>query len=190
MKNELSKQQTDAILKILDELVEQAGWDASSFLRVIGKKLRMIRDEFFSHAEAFGFDKSKVMSHLANRVALRSGQQEVFIALYASDGANMQVWERIVINLPKQMISRPIYATEEDIHQIIRSKENKINEAYVSVYVSQEDVLLMGDKTPQDKLGKPLLTLKDKSLKLENINRFVHASGVYRYERARLVKDF
>ncbi len=189
MKNELSKQQTDAILKALDALVEQGGWNASEFLRVIGKKLRTIRDDFSSRAVVISPDKSKITSHLANRVALRSGQQEVFVALYSSDGANLQAWERIVINLPKQMISRPIYANEEDINQAIRAKENKVNEAYVSVYVGQGDVLPMGDKTPLDKLGKSLLTLKDKSLNLENINRFVHSSGIYQYAHGRLVND-
>lgn len=189
MKNEWSKEQTDAILNALDALVEQGGWNSSEFLRVIGKKLRAIRDDFSSRAVVLSPDKSKITSHLANRVALRSGQQEVFVALYSADGANLQAWERIVINLPKQMISRPIYGNEEDINQAIRAKENKVNEAYVAVYVAQGDVLPMGDKTPLDKLGQSLLTLKDKSLNLENINRFIHSSGIYQYAHGRLVKD-
>jgi len=189
MKNQLSKQQTDEILKILDDLVALGGWESSAFLRVIGKKLQTIRDNFSSRTLNYNPQKSKITSNLANRVAIRSGQQEVFIALYSSDGGNLQSWERIVINLPKQMISRPIYASEEDVTQAIRAKENKINEAYVSIYVSQTDVLPMGDKTPADKLGKPLLTLKDKSISLTNINRFMHISGVYGYAHGRLVKE-
>ena len=88
------------------------------------------------------------------------------------------------------MISRPIYADEEDIKALIRTKENKINEAYVSMYISQSDILpLPADKIPVDKLGKPLITLKDKSLSLDNINRFVHESGSYQYSQGRLVKN-
>lgn len=189
MNNELSKQQTDEILKILDDLVALGGWESSAFLRVIGKKLQAIRDDFSSRALVCRPEKSKITSHLANRVAIRSGQQEVFIALYTSDGGNIQAWERIVVNLPKQMISRPIYASEEDVNQAIRAKENKNNEAYVSMYVNQTDLLSMGDKTPLDKLGKPLVTLKDKSLNLANINRFVHVSGIYHYIHGRLIKE-
>jgi intracellular multiplication protein IcmQ len=189
MNEKLSKEKTDAILKALDDLVAYGGWDASAFLRVIGKRLRVIRDEFCESAGGAALAKTKITSHLANRVALRSGQQEVFVALYSSDGANMQAWERIVVNLPKQMISRPIYATEEDVIQAIRAKENKTNEAYLAIYAAQDDILPMGDKTPLDKLGKPLLTLKDKSLSLDNINRFVHASGVYQYSHGQLVKE-
>ena len=189
MKDELSEQQTDAILKALDDAIEHGPWDKSNFLRVIGKNLREIRDGFANQLYAPGQDTSKIASHLANRIALRSGQQEIFVALYSSDGANIQSWERILVNLPKQMISRPIYASEEDIKALIRTKENKTNEAYVSMYISQGDILQMSaDKIPVDKLGKPLLTLKDKSLSLDNINRFVHISGTYQYGQGRLVK--
>lgn len=188
--NELSKEQADEILKILDNLVSGAGWDSSMFLRVINKSLQAIRDDFSMKVEsAYPLDKTDMTSNLANRVAMRSGQQEVYVSLYSSDGENMQSWERIVLNLPKHTVSRPIYASEEDINQMIRHKENKTNEAYVSVYVNQTDVLSIGDKTPYDKLGKALLTLKDRSIVLNNINRFVHASGVYFFDHGRLIKQ-
>ncbi len=189
MKDELSEQQTEAILKALDDAIEHGPWDESNFLRVIGKNLREIRDAFANQLLLPGQEKSKIVSHLANRIALRSGQQEIFIALYSSDGANLQSWERILMNLPKQIISRPVYASEEDVKAFIKTKENKNNEAYVSMYISQVDILQMSvDKTPIDKLGKPLLTLKDKSLSLDNINHFVHISGAYQYTQGRLVK--
>lgn len=189
-KSELTKEQVDDILKILDDLVSGAGWDASMFLRVMNKSLQTLRNDFAAEAEAvYHLQKSNISSHLANRVALRGGQQEVYISLYSADGGNMQAWERIVLNLPKHMISRPIYASEEDINQMIRHKDNKINEAYVSVYINQTDVLSLGDKTPYDKLGKALMTLKDKSIVLANINRFVHTSGIYFLEHGRLIKQ-
>lgn len=190
MKDELSEQQTDAILKALDEAIETGPWDESNFLRVIGKNLREIREGFVNQLNAPGLERSRQASHLANRIALRSGQQEIFIALYSSDGTNIQSWERILMNLPKQMISRPIYANEEDVKAIIKTKENKNNEAYVSMYISQNDILVLSpDKTPIDKLGKPLLTLKDKSLSLDNINCFVHQTGTYQLTQGRLVKN-
>ena len=189
MKDELSQQQTDAILKALDDAIEQGPWDETNFLRVIGKNLREIREKFANQVNVPGLEQSKAALHLANRVALRSGLQEIFIALYSFDGMNMQSWERIIMNLPKQMISRPIYANEDDVKTFIKTKENKNNEAYISMYIGQSDILVMSpDRTPVDKLGKPLLTLKDKALSLSNINRFVHSTGIYQYVHGRLVK--
>ena len=58
------------------------------------------------------------------------------------------------------------------------------------MYINQSDILfLSADKTPVDRLGKPLLALKDKSLGLDSINRFVHQSGTYQYGQGRLVKN-
>jgi intracellular multiplication protein IcmQ len=139
---------------------------------------------------SIGQEKTKIASHLLNRVALRAGQQEVFVSLYSSEGSVLQSWEPIVANLPKQMVSRPIYADEEDIKALIKTKEKKNNEAYVSMYIAQSDILILpSDRTPMDKLGKSLLILKDKSLSLDNINRFVHQSGVYRYVNGKLIKN-
>lgn len=188
--NDLTKEQVDDILKILDDLVSRSGWDASMFLRMMNKSILALRDDFSAKAQAvYQLQQSNVSSHLANRVALRNGQQEVYISLYSADGGNMQAWERIVLNLPKHMISRPIYANEEDVNQMIRHKDNKINEAYVSVFINQTDLLSLGDKTPCDKLGKALLTLKDRAVTLPNINRFVHSSGVYFLQHGRLIKE-
>jgi len=186
--NVISKQQTEAIIKIMDDLIVQPGWDASGFLRVIGKKLQDIRDSFANQINSSSAEKAKIISNLANRVAMRSGQQEIFIALYSAEGEKIQNWERIIMNLPRQVTSRPIYANEEDVIAASRDKENKKNEGYVSFYIRSEDILSLGDKSPQDKLGKPLLTLKAKSLTLDNMNRFVHSSGTYYYAQGRLVR--
>lgn len=189
MKDRLSDEQNEAILKALEEAIAQGPWDQSNFLKVIGKNLNEIRDEFLNQLGASSHAQLKAETHLANRMALRSGQQEVFISLYSSDGGNIQSWERIVSNLPRQMISRPIYADEEDIKALLKTKENKLNEAYVAIYINQSDILaLAADKAPVDKLGKTLLTLKNKTLTLENISRFVHHSGVYKYAQSRLTR--
>lgn len=186
MKDELTPQQADAILKALDDAIDTGPWEESNFLRVIGKNLREIRTNF---ANQIGVEAPKSIEPVT-RAALRSGQQEVFIALYSSEGNNLQSWERILANLPRYVISRPIYADEADVRFLIKSKENKSNEAYVSVYINQSDILVLPpDKIPLDRFGKTLITLKDRAINLDNINRFVHFSGVYTYTKGRLIKN-
>lgn len=187
MKDDLSKRQIEDILKAMDDMLASGPWEESNFLRVIGKNLSSIRDEFASHV----LDQSELAnmeSHEAKREA-RSGQQEVFISLYSSEGNKIQSWERIVTNLPKQMISRPVYADENDVKNVIKSKENPVNEAYVAIYILQSDILdLAEDKILKDKFGKKLLSLKDRALNLDNISKFIHLSGSYRYSGGRLLK--
>ena len=190
MKDELSDEQSHVLLKALDKAIEQGPWEKSSFLRMIGKSLRDLRDKLAKNLQPSESDKAKKISQLTNRMALHSGQQEIYISLYSSDGTNIKSWERIISNLPNQVLSRPIYASEEEIRAMIRTKENKNNEAYVAIYVNQSDVLsFAADKTPVDKFGVPLLALKGKSLHLENISRFVHVTGSYSYLYGRLSKE-
>lgn len=189
MKDRLTDEQNEAVLKALNEAIEKGTWDKTNFLKAIGKNLTAIRDNYLALLGAKSQSQLKAESNLANRIALRSGQQEVYISLYSSDGNNMQSWERIITNLPRQMISRPIYADEEDVKALLQTKDNKINEAYVGIYINQSDILsLSADKMAVDKLGNRLLSLKDKVLNVDNISRFMHISGVYQFVRGRLVK--
>ncbi|HBI21196.1 MAG TPA: Dot/Icm secretion system protein IcmQ [Legionella sp.] len=188
--DELTTQQVDAVLQALNDAIEQGPWNESNFLRVIGRNLHEIRDGFIKKIEMQGQVHQGVSPYLIKQMALRHGQQKIYVALYSSDGTNIGSWERIIANLPHQMISRPIYAHEADVKAMIKSKENKINEAYVTIYISPQDILpLPADKMPVDKLGKQMLTIKDRTLHLDSLDCFVHQSGVYRYLQGRLVKD-
>lgn len=190
MKDILSNEQNEAILKALDYAIKNGPWEKSNFLRAIGKNLNEIRENFARKVSARSSSQIKAEAYLANRMALRSDQQEIFISLYSSDGTNISSWERIIINLPRQMISRPIYSDEEHVKMLLKTKENKQNEAYVGIFINTTDLItLPPDKALIDRLGNPLLTLKDKSLDLENISRFVHISGFYKYARGRLIKE-
>lgn len=190
-KNEvLTQEQTDAVLKALDNAIALGPWEESNFLKVIGKNLREIREEVLSKIDPDVQERANANLHQAKQLALRKDQIKVYILLYSADGANMRSWEWILTNLPRQMISRPIYAEEDDARAIIKTKENKINEAYVAVYIEQNDILPISvDRLPVDKLGKHMLVLKDGTLNLDNVDYFVHQSGTYRYARGRLVKE-
>lgn len=172
-------------LTALDEAINKGPWDKSNFLKVIGKNLRDIRDTFFAQVNQ---GREEEISHKDN--ARFKDHVEIFISLYASEGSTIASWERIIANLPRHVVSRPIYADENDVRSLIKSKENKINEAYLSVFIHPQDVLhLAPDKLLRDKFGKPLISLKDRSLNLDNILRFVHISGIYNYKKGRLQRE-
>ncbi|MDX1837503.1 Dot/Icm secretion system protein IcmQ [Legionella taurinensis] len=189
MRDDDVQEQIDILIKTLNEAIDNGPWEDSNFLRVVGKNLREIRDNFIRQVGLSPEEKLKSAVNALQR-NLHNDQQLVFVSLYSSEGQNLQSWERIIANLQRQIISRPIYADEADIVNLIKSKEKKINEAYLAIFINQSDLLLLPpDKTPLDKLGRPLITLKDKAINLDNIVRFVHFSGVYTYLKGRLIKN-
>lgn len=190
MKDELTEEQAREILDALDEAINKGPWEESNFLRIFGKKLRGMRDDFASemnrdqNAASAGMDAQK-----AHQELMQDKQRQIFIALYSSEGSNLQSWERILTNLARQVLSRPIYAEERDVQYFIKSKENRINEAYVAIYVNIEDILVLpSDKVLKDRFGKPLITLKDRAINVENISYFQHNESQYQYYRAHLIK--
>ena len=189
MKDDITEEQVNAILKALDKALENGPWEDSNFLRVIGKNLKQIRDNFASEIMTVKAEKESVRSSLTSQTLQRKDQQEVYVSLYTTGGEVLQAWERVIANLSRQIISRPVYANEEDVQQLIKSKENKLNEAYVAIFINQSDLLNPSvDKIPKDRFGKSLLMLKDKAVNVANISRFVHLSGDYTLVKGRLIK--
>lgn len=187
MKRDLSEEQVRSIAQALEEAIKNGPWGESNFLRVIGKNLQDIRDTFMKDAGHL-HSNSIQDSHLAHRVALRSSQREIYISLYASDGGQLLSWERILANLPKHVTSRPIYDKEDDVKALISTKETPMNEAYAVVYVDQSCILdLPAEKMSKDKNGVNILAIKDKTIHMDNLTRFVHRNAVYRLVKGRLI---
>ncbi len=186
MKDELSQYQIDEILKILDDMLEKGPWEESNFLKLIGKNISNIRSDFLKHIELSDMESlQKISKQPSNN---NTEQQEIYISLYSSLGDKLISWERILLNLPRQTVSRPIYENEEDVKAAIRSRGNSVNEAYVAVQINKNAILMVDqDKTPVDKLGKPLLTLKDNAISLDKVHYFTHLSHRYEWSGGKLI---
>ncbi len=191
MKNDITTEQRTAILQQLDAAIKNPHWGKSNFLKTIAKNLQQMRDDFMHDIN--NIDKKKIdeiNAKLAIHLSIINNQQEIFISLYTTSGDCLAAWERILSNLSSYIISRPIYPHEEDVQFLIKSKENKINEGYVAIFVNKNDILhLAPDKILMDKFQKPLMTLKNKAIQLNNITRFVHLSGTYKFLKNRLIKN-
>ncbi|MCX7090341.1 MAG: Dot/Icm secretion system protein IcmQ [Legionellales bacterium] len=176
-------------LQALDEALTAGPWNESSFIIMLCKQLHVIRDDLAAKITKYEEGETDTPEYIAHRAQLSASHKLVYISLYSLEGINIAAWERILANLRRQIVSRPVYANEEDAQNIIKTKEKKINEAYVSFYVNDTEIIqLSPDKVPMDKLGKPILVLKDNAIDLENIEYFFHLTGKYRYLHGRLVK--
>ena len=178
------------ILEILNHLIDEAPWDASRFLQATQKKLSKIRDEFQTSLNLTETTQPTPRT-LADRVALRAGQVEIYVSLYNADGKNINKWRKLSNRIEKLIISRPIYRSEDDVRALIRSKVHKINEAYIAVYVSKTDIIppVEKDQIAHDRLGHELLKIKEGAIKPENITRFMHATGQYVFKDNQLIKQ-
>jgi intracellular multiplication protein IcmQ len=178
------------LIRELDELIVKGQWEGSLFYQAVGKKLRefseQLKTEYQVDTEATFSSPNEMMDY----VKQKAGLIEVFISVYCTEGRNIKKWELVLANLPKQIVSRPIYKKEKDIKDSINIKDNPVNDAYVVVYVTEMDILKPSfrDKVLADKFGHELLRLKEDALKPENITKLVHLTGEYAYRKGLLTK--
>ncbi|MDP3558959.1 MAG: Dot/Icm secretion system protein IcmQ [Legionellaceae bacterium] len=190
----LTPEQAQAVLDSLKKAISAGPWEKSNFLRFIGQSLQRLHDSFQDKMNA---SKPKVLTvkeqtEKDEATELRSqNEQDVYVALYCSSGSDMHAWERIISNVGRQFASRPVYADEEAVLALLREKKTTPqNEGYIVVTVAPNDILVVAeDKIPKDKFGKTLLLLKNNTLRLERMKRFVHTSGVYSFVHGRLVLE-
>jgi len=130
MKEEsLTEEQIQSIRQAFDQAIQKGPWQESSFLRAMGKRLEKVRDDFLLDVgEKSKGDREKELE-IADKSTLATGEQEIYISLYSSHGNQISAWERVIANLPRQLISRPIYEEEESIRKRIKSKNTPVNEA-------------------------------------------------------------
>jgi intracellular multiplication protein IcmQ len=180
------------LLKSLEKTIKEGPWDESVYLSNIGKKLKEYHyriKEALQALETSDHTQPSKTSDLAHRIAQRAGQTEVFISLYNAQGNDLAKWAKLLMGLQAQAVSRPIYADEDDVRALVRSKVHKQSEAYVVVYVDKDKIIpLAEDVLPRDKLGHVLLTLKDGAVKPQQVVSFMHASGRYVFKDNKLVR--
>lgn len=178
------------LIELLDQLLNQDYWNETPFLSAAYTRLKNLRDEFAEKEELAksSADKSSQVTKYGNGCATHL-IQEVYVALYQTDGNNLAKWEQLLQAISNHSISRPIYQNEQDIKKVLRAIAIKHNHAYIAVKIRQQDIIhLPEEQRVRDKLGHPLLLLQERAVSKLNITRFVHVSGEYRLEGGRLVK--
>ncbi len=183
-KSALSLEQAKKIQEILNKLAQSPNFSQSTFLTLIQKQLIQLSEDFNQAVQNIYFAEE----------ATPQPEQElpnhelVFISIYCSDGSDLSAWERVISNLPKQYISRPIYLHEQDAQKMAKSRPVVINEGYVAVYVDKNAIFATGsDMVMQDKFGNQLLSLKDRAIDLKKISFFWHRSKQYSLKEQALV---
>lgn len=186
--NDISPEKLKEIASALDKVVDELPWSQTVFLKALGKKFEKIRDEFKENIGQGHASQAQIKKD-QERFALKENQMEIFVSIYCSQGGEISQWDPVISNLIKQSVSRPAYSTEKAIREMIRSKTNQTNEAYVSVFIDKGDILESPpDRVPRDKCGNILITLKERAIKKENIRKFYHKSGVYLYNPGSLAR--
>lgn len=178
----------DRLLAAIDKAISEGSWETSLFFRNILKQLLKIREHI---AQVFTEAGNVVPTiQIPEHHAIpeqREGYERIYITLYQTEGSRLDRWSSSIKRLTGYSVSRPAYRAEADVNEVLRNKKSK-SDAYVVVWIKQSDIIPSYSGAPlKDKWGHELLTLKENSVKLENIIRFTHDEKNYRLRGEELI---
>lgn len=173
------------------EMLSNEHWEDSPFMKVLHAKLSKVIAEF---DEIIGVSSSEKIEQVVDdsleREAnyLSQDMRLVYIYLYTSEGKTLAAWERVISNISKQYVSRPIYLVEDDVQGAAQFSPILINAGYIAVWV-KSSAIIVEDEAHQikDKFGKRLITLKDRSVDIKNIEYFWNNYMLYQWKESGLV---
>lgn len=170
------------VIEILTDLLQTGNWDASLFFRTAHKKLQDLLDEANTLAQEI---QATALLETSDE---KLGHLKVYVSIYQSDPHNLVKWQNTLRSIKEYSITRPVYRDESHIQEMIRAKQASPNEAYVTIYIKEGDLIPpYAGKKIQDKFGHELLTVRDGSLLPENIVEFVHLGKKYAFKEGKLV---
>ena len=190
-KGQLSVEDKTGLLQTVIETVNHVSdagdWQSSLFLRNTIKPLMQIKAEAELELAKLSVKaddtemKAKPLSEL---------EVEVYVSLFQSDGYNISKWAMQLRSLDRYVVGRPVYQSEEGVQARLRARtQASANEAYAVVIVKKTEILSAATGAVlKDQFGHPLVTLKEKALKLGRIAAFVHQGVRYRFVEGQLVK--
>jgi intracellular multiplication protein IcmQ len=111
---------------------------------------------------------------------LRENEMAVHVHLYNAKGIALSSWYNMLT--PKVFfeysVNRPIYAERSQIENLLKSKNNKVQHAYLIVAVKADDII-QADSGLKDSLGCPLIKIKEGSLFFDRLLAFVYNDQEY-----------
>lgn len=168
-----------------NELLANEGWEKVPFLKIMHAKLLKLKLEL---DDLMGLtpETPSLQDHQSPQAELSSDNLlKLYIYLYTTEGKRLEAWQRLLANLDKQYISRPIYRNEVDAQYAVFNAPVMHNAGYVAVWVDKK-FLLEAENGPRDKFGHELLMLKDRAIDLAKIEYFWTNSSQYQWKLGKL----
>lgn len=184
--NRPEKLSAEDVLKVqetMNALLAEKDWEQANYLKIMREELEKIYTTFNALASQVYAETSMHLDEKYDSLSFdKSNHQLVYINLYSAEGENLDSWQRIIMNLPKQFITRAIYENEVDAQDAIKLAPVFTNAAYVAIWVEKSSILHVDTLPVQmDKSGHRLINLRDRAVHLNKIEFFWHNMAQYHW---------
>lgn len=172
--------------QIYSKMLVDERWQQSPFLKIMYAKLSKFNDELSELLDEPELSSVNVESP-QSLSTLDDNFQKVFIYLYSADGKKLDAWQRVVENLDRQFVTRPIYENEIDVQDVVIQAPVLLNAGYVAVWVEKKYIIQSTEVDDlKDKFGRKLISLKDRAINLGRVEYFWNNYAQYSWQNSKL----
>lgn len=172
--------------QVYNDMLADERWQQSPFLKIMHAKMSMLKEQLENLIDS----SNPEITDLNTPSTFKQPDdnfQKIYIYLYTSDGKKLDAWQRVVENLDKHYISRPIYENEFDAQHAAIHAPVFFNAGYVGVWVDKKFINKNLDTDDfKDKFGHTLISLKDRAIDLSRIDSFWNNYVQYAWTNSKL----
>ena len=154
--------------EVVERLIDKEYWDHTTVGSVFRKKFK----QWLADLNHINKPEAKQASQADTNSTL-----DVYVALHANQGNDINVWQGVLKAFPDCGHGRPVYADESQARRSVERKKNLVQEGYVVLQIAKHHVLKMpSDKLSYDAWGQPMLVLRPEAIKEGIVTHFIHAN--------------
>lgn len=173
-----SKEQQLKLLALVKEAIERDQQLRGKYQ--IGEKFRFVRERLHhllvkleQDMDALDQQEKKVIEDIPKDEVI------IYVYLFNAHGLDLRSWMKMLT--PKifyeHSVNRPVYLDKSFVEAFIRSKQNKLQHGYLTVGVSDKDIIQR--ESGKDSLGHQLAKIKEGTLSFTRLVSFTHNEHVY-----------
>lgn len=177
------EEQPQEVIKLLKEIMHAE--EACRTKYEIGARFHVIQSQL--QALTTAYKKESDIKEVVEEVQqstdeMKSDEEIVYVYLFNAQGAKFHTWLSVLT--PKALmdhsVNRPVYAKFEHIDELLRSKIDIEQHAYIKARIKKSDIIMsLENSILKDALGNKLLRLKYGSLTADKIVCFFHRNKEY-----------
>lgn len=171
-----NKSQNEKLIESVREAIKRDSelrekYQVTNKFRFIQDRLQKLLEFLEKHYETTQEEEKQETVTIAEDEAL------VYVHLFNAKGTALASWQNMVTPTVfyEYSVNRPIYAEKSHIEALIRTKNNKLQHAYLTVAVKKTNVVqAANDSSPKDSLGHSLIRVREGTLSFERLVSFTH----------------
>jgi hypothetical protein len=183
-----SDEQKREVLNLLQDIMNYENLEREKC--GIGARFNVIHSQLQNLCNTYAKESTETFPEIREEILIKervqADEEVVYVYLFNAQGRNLNSWSPLLT--PRALMdlsaNRPVYAKREHVEELLRSKADPEQHAYISAIVKKADIVMSYENSVlKDNIGNLLIRIKYGALHQENILGFHFKNKEYQLSK-------